>query len=195
VQYVLYNDERIEFNEKCRPVLGTGRAVPHFSGLGEEKFEKEFIEKMKAEGFKENNSAAIRWFRSIFPEVNIKHEKVRGLAEFFAFKLGARLGREIYRRRACLLYWIQERLEEISKLLSANTMFVCCDNKLYQMVPPFQNAPQKPQQLMAPQTVAVLQNDFAIFDSFDSFEDGQIDFGDVDNELDDSFMFQDMTLF
>lgn len=214
VQYAEYNNERVDFDQKSRPILQKGRAIPFYSGFGEDKFEKQFLEKMKTEGFKENDNQALKWLRSIFPEVNVKHEKVKGLAEFFAFKLGMRLGREIYRRRSCLLYWMQERLSDISKLLSTNTMTVCCNGKLYKMVPPLQLAAQSPlaaqpaqiqaqlQPIAQPtqmqaqlqptaqptQITTVSQNEFAFFDTFNGLEEDTAEFTEL-ADFDYSFTF------
>ena len=210
VQYAIYNNERIDFDKNSRPILGKGRAIPNFSGIGENQVEKMYLDKMKAEGFNENSSQSVKWLRSIFPEVNVKQEKVRGLAEFFAFKLGTRLGREIYRRRASLLYWMQEKLGDIADLLSANTMTVCCDNKLYNMVPPQQpqlttqsqtqqtahlHSQQQPTLQMNAQTMANPQNGFPIFDSFDNVVDDKADLTEFANYFDEPFAFDDMLSF
>ena len=187
IQYVLFNNERIDFDVKSRPIIGQKRANPHFSGIGEKEVEKQFISKMKSEGFKENKCTALDWFRQVFPETNIKHEKLRGLAEFFAYKFGERLGREIYRRRACLMYWFQEKLEEISNLLYTNTMFVSCENRLYMVTPPIQHNPHnQPQiaQLPAPK----IEDQFTVFNSFESYDDVSIELNDVN---DDPFVIDD----
>ena len=209
IEYVLYNNERVDFDQKTRPILGRGRANPHFSGLGEDQLEKNYIEKMKSVGFNINESQTTKWLRSIFPEMNVRHEKVRGLAEFFAYKLGMRLGREIYRRRACLLYWIEERLSNISNLLATNTMSVCCNGTLYQMVPPLQPTSQitaqaqpavqlqaTPQmQVTTPLQPVVSQDEFAIFDSFENFGEGTVEYAQLTDDFDDSFTFDETVSF
>lgn len=176
IQCVIFNDERYYFNAKSRLLLGMKRSNPHFSDVGEKEYEKQFIRKMKLEGFEEKKCMALKWFRKVFPEANIKHEKLRGLAEFFAFKLGVRLGREIYRRRACLLYWFEERLEAISNLLSTSTMLVSCDSQIYKVGPPIErnqiSSLQKPS----------IEDELDFFNSYTSSEDNQCDLNDFDDD-------------
>lgn len=136
LQYILFNDEKTECNVKSMPIFGIKRAIPHYSGLGEDEFERQLIVKMKDEGFKHRKCSVLQWLKSIFPENVIRHEKIRGFAAFIAYKLNDRLGRETYRRRSCILYWLQERIEEIHKLLSTNTMYVCCNDFLFKITPP-----------------------------------------------------------
>ena len=143
IKYIIYNKEKIECNEKGLPILKRPRAAPRNFCTGEkatpinEKIvEKEHLDKVKDLMFDEDNCESNKWLKSIFPETNIKYEKIRAIVEVLALKLNKPLTREVYRRRLCCIYWLQQNLSEISSLLSKNTFFVCCGDKTYNITPP-----------------------------------------------------------
>ena len=125
---VMFNGERIDFNDQQHPALKSSRASPRRTGMSEKAFESQYLDLMNTRGFVESRSTANRWLRSIFPEPKVNHKKLHGFCEFLSSKLNICLGRESYRRRVCLVFWLEEHLQAISELLSQNHIEVICES-------------------------------------------------------------------
>ena len=147
IKYIFFNTEKIECNDKGLPKLKKPRASPRnfFTNpednpkdnpRNEKDAEKQYLDKIKNMKFNEENCKAIKWLKSIFPEANIKYEKIRAIVEVLALKLNKSLTREIYRRRSCCIFWLQDNLDEIASLLAKNVIFVCCGDKTYNLTSP-----------------------------------------------------------
>ena len=129
--------EKYKITEKGKLDIKQKRALPRKPLFGDKNNEKEYLNFLKNEKFTEDFSLTFKWLTKVFSERIVSYQKVRSVAEFFAFVLGIPLTRDVYRRRICCMYWLETNILSIRDFLERNptTVFFNKD-RVTQLTPP-----------------------------------------------------------
>ena len=116
----------------------------------EKEYEKEFLDDLKQQNYDETKSISYNWLKETFnithPNKGISSKNALRIARFFSFYLNISIGREVYRRRKTILFWLDNNLDLISELLKKHEVKINLDGALIPLKPPQdfdcnQNAP------------------------------------------------------
>jgi hypothetical protein len=182
IQAFYFNGKRYECNKNGRPDTGVKRASPRRLIGNEMELEKKFLEVFRTKKFNEDFCQANKWLSTAFSERVLKYEKVRAITEMFAFLLNKPMFREIYRRRVCCLYWIEENLEEIFQFLTDNELIVLYNSKkIMRLRPPINSGIPKKQDDTYTESPLCLENNLLHFENNDEFNYEMLEAKIIDN--------------
>ena len=112
----------------------------NLNGLNEHAVEELFINSIRDAGFNEENSVPYKWLIKLLNVKSIKFATGASIVRFFGLLINDNVPREVYRRRPGIFYWMNERIETISKHLKDNEVQIVLDGNPITLSPAYLNA-------------------------------------------------------
>ena len=101
----------------------------------ESEQEKLYLEKMQNSGFMEQTSKASKWISFTMETGKPSHALVHSFAKLFSMLMEEDLPREIYRRKICCLFWIENNIERINEICKRKKIFAI-EKKVHKIISP-----------------------------------------------------------
>ena len=128
--------KRYSCNDKGIPIA-LGRAPPrHDLEVNEIQQEKIFLQKIAEVGFNPDTCTAGKWLSMILQEPSLRHSTIISFAKFFSILLNLKFPREVYRRKRCCLFWIEQNLKKIDSLLKVNFIQCVYNQRVFNIAAP-----------------------------------------------------------
>ena len=113
------------------------RAPPrHFFGPNEVSYENHFLQELSKKEFSPEKAVSSAWLSSLFSHEGLKHDIVSPFCKLFSILLNISFTREIYRRKKCCIYWLEQNLPAIRNFLLENTIECVYNDTVIKITPP-----------------------------------------------------------
>ena len=123
------NGQKVIPNSRNRRL--TARQLPGT----EKEVENNLLATLRSVNFNYEKSPLYLWLRQVthscMPGGSINTQLLSLIAKFFANQLKLELGREFYRRRSTLVFWLEIHSQEIINFISQNSVFIEIDQLVY----------------------------------------------------------------
>ena len=104
--------------------IGIERSCKRCLTSDEKNEEKLFIERLDDIGFIEKRSKSWKWIANTLSVNSPSFIDTRSITKFISFFLKLELNREVYRRRRCCMYWLDQHIDEISSIFDKHELSI-----------------------------------------------------------------------
>ena len=137
IDYFLFNGHKIPCNDKGKPVFpDSQRQKRRIIENYEDTLERQFLAEVNKDDFKPDYSSPYVWLCALFNSTAIPSDVCRSFAFFFSKLIKVPLPRECYRRKKCVIYWLQQNFIKITEFVQKNEIFISMNSAHYKIVYP-----------------------------------------------------------
>ena len=165
-------------NDKGIP-LNIERNCKRCLTANEIKEEKDYIDKLDDIGFIEKRSKSWKWIANTLNVCSPSFFDTRSITKFISFFLKIGLNREVYRRRRCCMYWLDQHFDEITNIFDKHEISIDYNGNMIKVPCPVNN--KETASVSQSIKLEAIDNDFAVDSNLANFEFNSFDDNNYDN--------------